>query len=190
MDENQQKNSAQDIPEEEYHKEPKQNYIIYTIISILLFAVLYSGVQFAKHMIFRDYTITVKGENITTEQLEIIKEYAEFDFENIEQMILTRKNNIFSAEILYNIGTYNGFAEDHENYVESDAGEDYRIAVYPYGNSVPEYVYSRFFVNADDPNMSCYFYEYGGGNYVKLIFEDVPESIRLIFSEYEKKYLE
>ncbi|MGN1134820.1 MAG: hypothetical protein ACI4SF_01230 [Oscillospiraceae bacterium] len=188
MNENQQKNSAQDIPEEEYHKEPKQNYVIYTIISILLFAVLYLGVQFTKHMIFRDYTITVNGESITTGQLEIISEYTEFDFENIEQMILTRDNNNFSAEILYNMGTYNSFAEDHENYVESDAGEDFRISVYPYGNSVPEYVYSRFFVNADDPNLSCYFYEYDGENYVKLILEDVPESIRLIFSDHEKNY--
>lgn len=190
MDENQQKNTAQENSEEEYHKEPKQNYIIYTIISILLFAVLYAGVQFAKNLIFRDYTITVKGNDITSEQFEIIREHTEFDFYNIEQMILTKENNSFSAEILYNTGDYDSFAEDHETYVEADAGEDYRIAVYPYGNSVPEYVYSRYFVNADTPDMYCYFYEYGGDNYVKLIFEDVPDSIRIIFSEHEKNYRE
>lgn len=190
MDENQQKSAVQEIPEEEYHKEPKQNYVIYTVISILLFAAIYAGVQFAKSMIFRDYTITVTGESITPEQLDLLRDHTEFDFGSIEQMILTKENNNISAEILYNTGDYDSFAEDHENYAESDAGEDFRIAVYPYGNSVPEYVYSRYFVNSDDPNMYCYCYEYGGENYVKLYLENVPESVRLIFSKHEKNYRE
>lgn len=190
MDENQQKNSVEELTEEEYHKEPKQNYIFYTIISILLFAVLYAGVQFAKNMIFRDYTITVKGNDITPEQFDIIREYTEFDFENIEQMILTRENNNISVEFLYNTGDYDSFADDYENYAEAEDGEDYRIAIYPYGNSVPEYVYSRYFVNSDAPEMYCYVYEYSGYNYVKLYIEDVPQSIRMIFSAHEKNYRE
>ena len=190
MDENQQKLSEADINEEGYHKEPKQNYVIYTIISILLFAVLYAGVHLAKSMIFRDYTITVSGDSITAEQLEIIGEYTEFEFDNIEQIILKKENNNTSAEILYNIGEYDSFAEDHENYVESESGEDFRTEIYPYENSVPEYVYSKYYVNADCPDMYCYLYEYSGDNYLKLVLKDVPENIRMIFSDHEKIYLD
>ena len=192
MDENKQKDNMNDSPvsEEEYHKEPKINYIIYTIISILLFAVSYTGVQIAKHALFRDYTITVDGSSITSEQAESIKKYTNLDFENIEQLILTRENNAFSAEILYNTGDYTSFAEDYENYAEDDSDGEKRLAVYPYGNSVPEYVYSRYFVNADAPDMRCYVYEYGGENYLKLTFEDIPDSIKHIFSEHEKIYCE
>lgn len=192
MDENKQNDNMNGSPvsEEEYHKEPKINYIIYTIISILLFAVSYTGVQIAKHALFRDYTITVDGNSITSEQAESIKNYTSFDFENIEQLILTRENNAFSAEILYNTGDYSSFAEDHENYAEDDSDGENRLAVYPYGNSVPEYVYSRYFVNADAPDMRCYVYEYGGKNYLKLTFEDIPDSIKQIFSEHEKIYCE
>lgn len=192
MDENKQNDNMNDSPvsEEEYHKEPKINYIIYTIISILLFAVSYTGVQIAKHALFRDYTITVDGSSITSEQAESIKKYTNLDFENIEQLILTRENNAFFAEILYNTGDYTSFAEDHENYAEDDSDGENRLAVYPYGNSVPEYVYSRYFVNADAPDMRCYVYEYGGENYLKLTFEDIPDSIKQIFSEHEKIYHE
>lgn len=192
MNENKQKDNMNDSPvsEEEYHKEPKINYIIYTIISILLFAVSYTGVQIAKHALFRDYTITVDGSSITSEQAESIKKYTNLDFENIEQLILTRENNSFFAEILYNTGDYTSFAEDHENYAEDDSDGENRLAVYPYGNSVPEYVYSRYFVNADAPDMRCYVYEYGGENYLKLTFEDIPDSIKQIFSEHEKIYHE
>lgn len=192
MDENKQNDNMNGSPvsEEEYHKEPKINYIIYTIISILLFAVLYTGVQIAKHALFRDYTITVDGNSITSEQAESVKKYTNFDFENIEQLILTRENNAFFAEILYNTGDYTDFAEDYENYAEDDSDGENRLAVYPYGNSVPEYVYSRYFVNADAPDMRCYVYEYGGENYLKLTFEDIPDSIKQIFSEHEKIYCE
>lgn len=191
MDENKQKDTVIDasVPEEEYHKEPKINYIIYTIISILLFAVLYMGFQFAKQALLRDYTVTVDGNSISSEQLDDIKDYTNFDFDSIEHLILTKENNAFSAEILYNIGDYSNFAEDHEYYVEDLDGEN-RLAVYPYGNSVPEYVYSRCFVNADAPDMRCYVYEYNGSNYLKLCFENIPESIKLIFSEHEKIYRE
>lgn len=192
MDENKQKDNMNetDTAEEEYHKEPKINYVIYTIISILLFAVLYTGFQFAKHALLRDYTIKVDGNSVSAEQLEDIKDYTNFEFENIEQLILTRENNSLSAEILYNIGDYSNFSEDYENYAEDDSDGENRLAVYPYGNSVPEYVYSRYFVNADVPDMRCYIYEYGGENYLKLTFEDIPESIKLIFSGHEKIYRE
>lgn len=192
MNENKQKDAVneQSVSEGEYNKEPKINYIIYTIISILLFAVLYTGVQFAKHALFRDYTITVDGGSITAEQSEAIKEYTGFDFGNIEQLILIMENNAFSAEILYNTGEYSSFAEDFQNYAEDDSDGENRLAVYPYGNSVPEYVYSRYFVNADAPDMRCYIYEYGGSNYLKLCFDDIPESIKIIFSEHEKIYRE
>lgn len=191
MDENKQKDTVIDdpVPEEEYHKEPKINYIIYTIVSILIFAVLYIGFQFAKQVLLRDYTVTVDGNSISSEQLEEIKGYTKFDFEGIEHLILIKENNDFSAEILYNIGDYSDFAEDHENYIEDLDGEN-RLAVYPYGNSVPEYVYSRCFVNADSPDMRCYVYEYSGSNYLKLCFESIPESIKLIFSEHKKIYHE
>lgn len=192
MDENKQKDNMNEsaAAEEEYHKEPKINYVIYTIISILLFAVLYTGVQIAKNMLFRDYTITVDGNSITSEQADSIRSYTNFDFENIEQLVLTRENNVFSAEILYNTGDYTSFAEDYENYAEDDSDGENRLAVYPYGNSVPEYVYSRYFVNADTPDMCCYVYEYGGENYLKLTFEDIPDSIKQIFLGHEKIYHE
>lgn len=192
MDENKQKDNMNEeaVSEEEYHKEPKINYVIYTIISILLFAVLYTGWQTAKKALFRDYTVTVDGESITAEQSDIIKDYTGFDFDNIEQLVLTRENNSFSAEILYNMGEYSSFADDFENYAEDDSDGEKRLAVYPYGNSVPEYVYSRYFVNADAPDMRCYVYEFDGSNYLKLVFEEIPDSIKLIFSEHEKIYRE
>lgn len=191
MDENKQKNAVMDeavVHEEEYHKEPKINYIIYTIISILLFAVIYAGVSIAKNYMFRDYTIVVDGGSLVPEQFDAIKEYTDFDFDTIEQMTLTRENNRFIAEILYNIGDYSTFSEDHENYAEDESNEEIRLTIYPYGNSVPEYVYASYFINTDVPDMRCYIYEYEDNNYLKLLFENIPEELERIFSKHEKNY--
>lgn len=182
-----QQNNLHDEP---YHKEPKQNYVIYTIISILLFAVLYAGFQFGKNMLFRDYTIDVKGSELTAEQVEIVKNATEIDFFEPQQLTLAKENNIFSVEILYNVGDYSDFAEDFESYVYDDSDEERRLEIYPYGNSVPEYVYPQYYVNADFPDRSCYLYEYDGDNYILFDINNASQELRAVFTGFDKLYSE
>lgn len=178
------------LTDETYHKEPKQNYVIYTIISILLFAVLYAGFQFGKNMLFRDYIIDVKGTDLTAEQLAVVNNEVEMDFSEPEQLRFVRENNIFSVEILYNAGVYTDFAEDYENYVEDDSNDGHRLEIYPYGNSVSEYVYARYFVNADFPDRACYLYEYNGDNYILFSLTNVSQEIKAVFVDFDKIYSE
>ena len=79
--------------------EPKQNYIIYTVISVLLFAVLYSCWKFVVPKLFRDYTFSVSGGSLTAEQLEIVKRYTEIDCENISEAVFQRTRRITAQEV-------------------------------------------------------------------------------------------
>lgn len=176
--------------EEPYHKEPKQNYVIYTIISILLFAILYTALQFGKNMLFRDYIIDVKGTSLTAEQLAVINNEIEMDFSEPEQIRLIKENNTFFVEILYNVGAYSDFAENFESYVEDDSSDEHRLEIYPYGNSVPEYVYARYFVNADFTDRACYLYEYNGDNYIFFSLSSVSQEIKAVFAGFDKVYSE
>ncbi len=176
------------LPDEPYHKEPKQNYVIYTIVSILLFAVLYAGLQFGKTMIFRDYTIDVKGTDLTAEQLEVVNNSVEIDFAKLEQLTFVKKNNDISVEILYNAGGYSDYAEENESYVKDDSKEEYRLEIFPYGNSVPEYVYADYYVNAEYPDRTCYLYEYNDNNYILFSLNSVSLELKAVFADFDKLY--
>lgn len=169
--------------------EPKQNYIIYTVISILLFAVLYSCWKFLVPKLFRDYTISVSGSSFSAEQLEIVKSYTEIDCDNISEAVFSRTNGRASVVIYYeNIEDTQDFAENRINFEYGDPEEDVRSEIYPYGNSVPEYVYGERYVNIGDPGISCLIYEYDDDFYAKYRSTNVSTEITALFSGTEKVY--
>lgn len=171
--------------------EPKQNYIIYTVISVLLFVVLYSCWKFVVPKLFRDYTFSVSGGSLTAEQLEIVKRYTEIDCENISEAVFQRTNGKASVAIYYeNIVDAQDFAENCINFEYGDPEEDVRSEIYPYGNSVPEYVYGERYVNIGDPDASCLIYEYDGDFYAEYRSSGVSAEIMTLFSGAEKVYSE
>jgi hypothetical protein len=186
IDEN---SASEEESEEEIVHEPKQNYVIYTIISILLFCVLYFGWQFVSSKMFRDYTITVTGENFTAEQISIIGDFTSISCDNISQAVYTRTNGKASVVIYYeDIGDTTQFVDNCINYEYGDVEEDVQTAIYPYGNSVPEYVYAEQYVDIDDPNRSTLVYDYNGSSYAEYHSSDVNTEIRSLFNGGEKIY--
>lgn len=181
MEDNSQNITEEINAEEEYHKEPKQNYIIYTIISVLLFLSVYSGYKYLEKKLFSDYKITLAESEITDESDAAVGAYVKFETDNIVRMILTRTRGAYFFEAFVN--TNLTFYEDSKIYTEDMSGEDFRLTVYPYGNEVPEYVYARCFVNNDNPGIKCYTYEYGEENYVKIEASSPPKDIIRLFSE-------
>lgn len=171
--------------------EPKQNYIIYTVISILLFSVLYSCWKFVVPKLFRDYTMSVNGGSFTSEQLETVKKYTEIDCENISEAVFQRTKGKASVVIYYeNIGNAQNFIESCINFEYGDPEEDVRSKIYPYGNSVPEYVYGERYVNIGDPGISCLVYEYNGDFYAEYRSFNVNAEITALFSGAERIYSE
>lgn len=169
--------------------EPKQNYVIYTIISILLFAALYSCWKFVVPKIFRDYTISVNGDNLTAEQLETVKKCTEIDCESISEAVFQRTKGNASFVIYYeNIDSEEDFVDNCIKFEYGDPEEDVRSEIYPYGNSVPEYVYGERYVNIGNPDVSCFVFEYNGGIYAEYRSSDVNAEITSLFSGKEKIY--
>lgn len=171
--------------------EPKQNYVIYTVISIMLFVVLYSCWKFVVPKIFRDYTMSVNGDSLTAEQLETLRKSTEIDCDNISEAVFQHTNGKTSVIIYYNnIENEEDFTENCINFEYGDPEEDVRSEIYPYGNGVPEYVYGNRYVNIQDPGVSCLVYEYDGNFYAKYRSSDVNTEITAIFSGAEKTYSE
>lgn len=171
--------------------EPKQNYVFYTIVSVLLFFTLYFGYRFAVGKLFRDYTMTVDGSAFSAEQLENIKEFAEIDSDNISDVRLERVNNKSTVFITYkDIGDPEEFAENVIMYEYGNIAEDIRTEIYPHGDRTVEYVFADSYVNIDDPTVYCMIYDYNGETYAQFRSENITSEISALFMGAEKIYKE
>ena len=183
--------STEDVTEEElpYKREPKQNYVIYTILSIILFFVVYFSVEFISGKINAEYYMEIDGKSLTEEQKSIISEYASIDSTDIKGIRLERVNKISTVTVFfYNIDDIENFAEGHILYEYGDVVDDLRIEIYPYENEISEYAYACSYVNIDDPSIYCYVYEFEGEGYADYYSNEMTSEISTIFMDAEKIY--
>lgn len=182
--------SVEDEQEElPYKKEPKQNYVIYTVISVILFFVVYFGVEFVSGKINAEYYMIIDGASLTDEQKNVISEYASIDSTDISSVKLERVNRISTVTVYFNnIGNIETFAEEKLLYEYGDVVEDLRIEIYPYGNETPEYAYASSYVNIDNPNIYCYVYEFEGESHADYYSDELTSEISTLFMDIEKIY--
>lgn len=179
-----QENETEEIT---YKKEPKQNYVIYTVISVALFFVLYFGKEFIEGRINADYYMTINGSTLSESQLEYLTEYTMVECDTVKDITLTRINRKSMIEITYeNVGDREAFTENCILYEYGDVVSDIRREIYPYGNGTPEYVYAEAYVNIDDPEISCYVYEYNGVAFAEYTSDEITSEISALFMDSEK----
>lgn len=144
---------------------------LYTVISLLIFAVLYFGWGYVKDNFTFRYSLFC--DELTAESSAVITEEI---FENStppEEITLkfARYNKNFDRDSLYAAfelpesyfedGTED-FAEKYLPFIAGDPEIDVRLTVFSRPDNVPDYVYGDSYVSIDDPNQSCMIYEQDG----------------------------
>lgn len=179
-----QENETEEVP---YKKEPKQNYVIYTIISVALFFVLYFGKEFIEGRINANYYMTINGSTLNESQLEYLTEYTMVECDAVKGITLTHINRASTIAITYeNVGDREVFTENCILYEYGDVVSDIRREIYPYGNSIPEYVYAEAYVNIENPEICCYVYEYDGATFAEYTSDEITSEISALFMNSEK----
>lgn len=181
-----------DISEErERHVEPRRNNVIYTVISVLIFALLYGVWHFAQNKLFRDYSMTVSGDKLSEEQLDIAADFSGISWDKVDHIRLDKTNGKTSAVICFReTGAPEDFADMAIMYEYGDIAEDIRTEIYPYGNGVPEYVFADSYVNIDDPSRYCLVYSYNGEDFAEYHSDTVSSEFAALFMGAEKVYAE
>lgn len=175
----------------ERHVEPRRNNVIYTVISVLIFALLYGVWHFAEAKLFRDYSMTVSGDRLSEEQLDIAADFSGISWDKVDHIRLDRTDGNTSAVICFReTGAPEDFADMAIMYEYGDISEDIRTEIYPYGNSVPEYVFADSYVNIDDPSRYCLVYSYNGENFAEYHSGTVSSEFAALFRGAEKVYAE
>ncbi|MGN0587219.1 MAG: hypothetical protein ACI4JF_08030 [Oscillospiraceae bacterium] len=176
---------------EERHIEPRRNNVIYTVISVLIFAMIYGVWHFAQTKLFRDYSMTVSGSELSAEQLDIAADFSGISWDRIDHIRLDKTNGKTSAVICFReTGAPEDFADMAIMYEYGDIAEDIRTEIYPYGNGVPEYVFADSYVNIDDPSRYCLVYSYNGEDFAEYHSDTVSSEFAALFMGAEKVYAE
>lgn len=189
MDEN--INVPQEKTDEGYKKEPKQNYVIYTLISIALFFVLFGGYKFISGRLFRDYYMTAEASALSEEQLEIIRAYTNIDSNNIVGIIFESTDRHGSISIAYEgIEEPEEFVEDCLLFEYGDPEQDIRTEVKLFDNEIAGYAFADKYVNIDEPSSCCLIYEYEDKYYAEYHSTEITSQIYSIFRNSDKVYIE
>ena len=94
-----------------YKKEPRQNYVIYTVISVILFFILYFGVNFVTGKINAEYYMTVDGSQLTDEQKAKIEKYIINPVESRKASLETKNTLKDIYDIPTSVETLDGFID-------------------------------------------------------------------------------
>ena len=175
--------------EPERHVEPRRNNVIYTVLSVLIFALIYGIWHFAQTKLFRDYSMIVGGDMLTEEQLDIAADFSGVSWDKIDHIRLDRVGGKTSAVICY-CETGEDFADTAIMYEYGDIAEDIRTEIYPHGNDVPEYVFADSYVDIENPARYCLLYSYNGENFAEYHSDNVSSEFSALFMGAEKIYSE
>lgn len=178
------------IKEDAPHHEPKSNYVIYTIISVAIFAILYIGGKYLISNLFKDYYMIADRSELSAEELEAVKKYTKIDSDAFSKIRIDRINMQNCITVYYeNTDSADKFADNCICYEYGNVVEDIRTEIYPYQNTIPEYVFASSYVNIDDPNVYCLLYSYEDINYAEYHSNVHSSEISAIFMDSEKVYL-
>lgn len=143
---------------------------LYTVISLLIFAVLYAGWYFIKD----NFTLTyaLYADSMSAEQLSLIERELEADIPEGAELEYARLHRNFDSDMLYASFRLPQDITDDENFADSlipyrygDVDADRQFTVYPDADMTVDYVYGDNYVCVDDPMKSCLIYEDNGETY-------------------------
>lgn len=188
------------IESEEYteHK-PKytrQQNMLYTMISIVLFCLVYFGEKGVIGIINRPYYMVQNSEAVSEENLSLYFEESQIseDFGLIfENARLTKNESGYILSILFSgaVDTED-FAENGILFNYGDPIEDISTEIYPYieNPTLAEYENAIKYVNIDDPNNEILIFEHEDITYVKYqaYGNIVPADVKILFRDCEKVY--
>ena len=173
----------------------KQQNMLYTVISIVLFIVIYFGGGKVLERINRTYMIYCYPGTVSEEKLiklyDIcgISEACDIEFEGAR----LRKDGGYETAVLFSgIGGKESFAENVIDFEYGDLVEDIRTEFYPYPENptLAEYAYAARYVDINDPNRYISVFEYNGELYAEYTYigKILPSDIKAFFADGEKVY--
>ncbi len=162
------------------HKSPA---MLYTVISVVLFFVLYFGVKQAGDFINREYRVTVTGADFSSVN-EVYTDILTDADTNTERIAFTKLKTGMSLIILYSDETdEEKFAADSINFEYGNTVEDYR-----YKNVFNEFVFGTVYVYIDDPEIYCVVYEYEDKVYAEYNTDEIKAEVMKMIRSGEKMY--
>lgn len=180
--------------ERPFTNEDKKKNILYTLISAVIFFVLYFGFKGVSSYIAREYYITADLTSISDEQEININKYTQIaSGENVDISGIIYENikTGRTITILYSgLESEDAFTVNNINYEYGDIVTDLRIEAftgngYKYGK---EYVYGNSYVNIENPNCYCVIYERNGQFFAEYHSNVITSEIMAIINTGEKVY--
>lgn len=179
MNEEEKEQTAGAIPDEADGRppvDPKNK--LYTVISLLIFAVIYVGGEYVKDNFTLRYALfcdsfTSAEETAITEEV-----FGDTEIPPGTSLKFARYHRNFDRDCFYAAfevpeeyfedGTEK-FAEERLPYAVGDPEEDVRLTVFSRPDNVPDFVYGDSYVCIDDPKKSCMIY--GGEDGFTAVFQ-------------------
>ena len=174
----------------------KEQTVLYTLISIVLFCLFYFGGKGIMSVINRPYYMVQNSEAVNEENLNLYFEESNLseDFGLIfENARLTKNESGYILSIFFS-GTVDteDFAENGILFSYGNPIENVSTEIYPYTENPTraEYADATKYVNIDDPNDEILIFEYEDVTYVKYqtYGYSVPAEIKILFRNCEKVY--
>ena len=198
MEENARNTEELEETEADVHKPryTREQTVLYTLISIVLFCLVYFGGKEIMSVINRPYYIIQNSEAVSEDNLNLYFEESKLseDFGLIfENARLTKNESGYILSILF-LGTADteDFAENVILFSYGNPIEDVSTEIYPYTENPTraEYANAIKYVNIDDPNDEILIFEYEDVTYVKYqtYGYSVPAEIKILFRDCEKVY--
>ncbi len=161
--------AAEEKPMERKHYTKQQN-IMYTVISVILFFVLYFGGAGIIAAFNRPYNIYLTAEAVRPETLPQLYEISGLSAERgltFETARLAKGDGIATVMLFSGLDSDEEPPESFIGFEYGDPIEDVRIEFYPYSDSpaVPEYAFGTQYVDIDHPERTVSVFEFEGGCY-------------------------
>lgn len=173
----------------------KQQNLMYTVISVILFLIIYFGGGKALELINRPYRIYCYPETVSEEDMTDLYDICGItnaqgiSFESAR----LRKEVGFETLVLFSgIDDEEYFAENCINFEYGDIVEDIRTEFYPYREnpSAAEYAYASRYVDINDPNRYISVFVYNGTVYAEYsqLGNNITPDVKAFFADGEKVY--
>lgn len=165
---------------------------LYTVISLLIFAVLYAGWYFIKE----NFTIAYALYADTLSEAQMTQVMNELELSKLPEgaeLSYVRLHRNFDSDTLYaEFRLPDGFTENDDfaqeliPYEYGNIAEDERFTVYPTPDMNADFVYGNSYVCIDDPLKSCLIYEGDDGTYALFRTDDYDPAVKAAFRDGTK----
>ena len=165
---------------------------LYTVISLLIFAVLYAGWYFIKE----NFTIAYALYSDTLSEAQMTQVMNELELSSLPEgaeLSYVRLHRNFDSDTLYaefrlpeGFTENEDFAEELIPYEYGNIAEDVRFTVYPTPDMNADFVYGNNYVCIDDPLKSCLIYDGDDGTYALFRTDDYDPAVKAAFSDGTK----